>query len=86
LPLTKHVESHAADVWVDFSECKGVGSDKVIFQRLLELGLAVVPGSAFSMPSERRLVRLSCAQASFDALDEAIHCVDQAVGEWCGGR
>ena len=69
-------------VWADFSSCAGVESDTLIFQRLLALGVAVVPGSAFSVPPELRLVRLSCAQDSLDALDAALAAIDLALGEW----
>ena len=69
-------------VWADLSALPRVGSDTAIFRRLLELGLAVIPGSAFSMPPERKLIRISCAQDSLAALRRALACLDQAMGEW----
>ena len=69
-------------VWADFSQARGVANDKLIFERLLDLGVAVIPGSAFCMAAERKLVRLSCAQDSFAAIDLALSCIDIALGEW----
>ena len=69
-------------VWADLSQVGGVASDTQIFRRLLALGVAVVPGSAFAMAPERKLVRLSCAQDSMGAIERALARVDEALAEW----
>jgi len=69
-------------VWADFAQLRAVPSDKVIFERLLELGVALIPGSAFSVAPERKLVRLSCAQDSLAMIDTALEIIDRAMGEW----
>jgi len=69
-------------VWADLSQVGGVQNDRQIFGRLLQLGVACIPGSAFAMEPKRKLVRLSCAQDSLAAIDKALGCFDAALAEW----
>jgi aspartate/methionine/tyrosine aminotransferase len=66
-------------VWADFSRLDSVQTDLEIFERLLDLGVAVVPGSAFSMEPEARLLRFSCAQDDLDDLERAVSVIDRAL-------
>lgn len=70
-------------VWANFSQCQSVTSDREIFEKLLECGVAVVPGQAFSMSPDRKLVRFSCAQDKLADLDHALDRIDRAMASWC---
>ena len=70
-------------VWADFSKLDTVQTDVEMFERLLELGVAVVPGSAFSMRPEAKLVRFSCAQDDLTELERAMEIVGRALDQCC---
>ena len=64
-----------------------VDSDLDLCEMLLHLhrtphgvGLAVVPGSAFSMNAQDMLLRISCAKDDMQDLERAVSCVDYALG------
>lgn len=42
-------------------------------------GLAVVPGSAFDMPSESMLCRLCCAKKEIKELERGLRVIDRAL-------
>ena len=72
-------------VWANFSRVARVATDLDLFRGLLDLGVAVVPGSAFSMAPEDKWLRLSCAIEEMEQLRWALGRFDMALTKWCTG-
>lgn len=75
-------------LWADFSALTGVETDMQLQQHLLEMpemGVAVIPGAAFSMqPSDKRL-RINCARDDLNELNLGLEVFDRALEQLTSG-
>lgn len=72
-------------LWADFGALRAARAttDMELHQQLLDAGLAVVPGSAFSMDPKLKLLRLACSRDDMQELQRAAEIFDATLAKLC---
>ncbi|CAE8610125.1 unnamed protein product [Polarella glacialis] len=71
-------------IWADFSGLTAVENDLQLQRLLLDRGVAVIPGSAFSISPSLKMLRINCARDDMEELQTAVRIFDETLAGLCG--